>query len=376
MAISVGFCMEGMSGPGSGAWTRLSNLVRGLIRAGVSVHVLGEKGVHEEANLWNASTVTLIGKMTKVQRFLGRPSRISEFAKSTGSQFIHLEAPPFIGSKTVPTLGTIHDLRELQKDGGGSFAARFYYSHILRLTARSIKGWVGLSSYGVNEIEQGLRIPRNRVFLLPPIVDSPTVVMQKTPSSSPRYVLALGHLEQRKNLETVIRASSEPRWPNQLELWIAGDDHGIENELRKIAFCLNAPVRFLGPVTEHKKWELLKQASIVVIPSLLEGFGLVAIEATLAGTIALVSDRAALPEIAGHPMAEVNARDPVQWAQRVGMLLENQNLRSEVLDSQIRRATRFETGKVIETLFEIYRKLDSSWSLTPKPPVSPNGTLP
>lgn len=375
MVISVGYRVEGMSGPGWGARTRLSHAVGSPTRAGVSVHVLGEEGVHEEANPWNASTLTLIPKFTQVQRLVVRPSRISAFAKSTESQFIHLGALLFWLRESANSWRNSRS-PGVEEKRGGSYAAPFYCSHILPFTARSIEGWLALSYYGVNEIEQGLRKPRNRIFPPAPIVDNRTVAIQKTPSTSPRYALALGHLEQRKNLETVIRASSGPRWPNQLELWIAGDDRCIENELRKIALCLNAPVRFLGPVTEHKKWELLKQATIAVTPSLLEGFGLVAIEATLACTIALVSDRAALPEIAGHPMAEVNARDPVQWAQRVGMLLENQNLRSEVLDSQIRRATRFETGKVIETLFEIYRKLDSSWSLTPKPPVSPNGTLP
>ncbi len=79
----------------------------------------------------------------------------------------------------------------------------------------------------------------------------------------------------------------------------------------------SATTTFLGPVSEGDKWWLLAHAEIVAVPSLLEGFGIVALEAILAGTPVLVADTSALPEVVGNPLAVLPPDDHEAWSQRI-----------------------------------------------------------
>jgi len=354
----VGFCIEGMSGPGSGAWTRLRLIVQGLVSAGLDVHILGEIGLHDDVETWPVTSVKLLPKLSKLQRVLGRAQRISAFARATGSRVIHLEAPPFIGSKEVPTICTVHDLRHFDEGMAPKFGAQRLYSRIVMPHySPNIRGWLGVSRYGVADIQKRLRIASDRIFLVPPIVSAPIIALPLAPLLAQKYVLALGHLEPRKNLETLVRATKEIAWPAELELWIAGENRGSLRSLQALAGPQDKKVRFLGPVSEGDKWRLLSEAAMVAVPSLVEGFGLVAVEAPLSGSIALVSDRTALPELAAHPLAQISAQKPALWAERISALASDPEKIQEILASQLMLSSDFRAGSVIPGLLEVYGKL-------------------
>jgi glycosyltransferase involved in cell wall biosynthesis len=357
----IGFFVEGMSGPGSGSWTRLSLLVQGLVSAGAEVHILGDAGVHEQAHSWGVASLQLHPRLSKVERFARRRARISAFSRATGCTIVHIEAPPFIGSPEAICLASIHDLREMDGQNKGRLtASKFYFRHILPRFAPDIDGWLALSRYGVGEIQKKLGFPSNSVFLLPPIVTGAAKVLEAKPQGAQQFVLALGHLEKRKNLGVLIEASSSAQWPSTLELWIAGKDHGELARLRALAENTRTAVRFLGEVDEDTKWNLLHRASIVAVPSLLEGFGLVAVEAPLAGTPALVANRTALIEVAAHREALVDAQNPSQWAERVAALVNDNSRRAEVLSAQMRFAQSFGSESVTAKLLGIHEKFSNN----------------
>jgi len=81
------------------------------------------------------------------------------------------------------------------------------------------------------------------------------------------------------------------------ELVIAGRTNEVEpeyeNELRRLVNELDLCdiVHFEKNVSESRKISLLKQSRALVLPSAIEGFGIVVIEANACGTPAVVSDR-------------------------------------------------------------------------------------
>lgn len=347
-----------MSGPGSGSWTRLSLLAAGLVARGVEVHVLGELGVHDQADSWGTTSVQLIPRLSKVNRFIGRGRRIAAFVRSTGCEVVHIEAPPFTGLRKVICIASIHDLREMAGGNAGRITlSRFYYQQILSRYAPHIDGWLALSNYGSLEIEKRLRVSSSSVHLVPPIVAGPLRAQSAPSLGLPPYVLALGHLEERKNLGVLIKAAGNSRWPHDVELWIAGKDQGQLPGLSALAARTPTPVRFLGEVDEDKKWQLMRQASLVAVPSLLEGFGLVAVEGPLAGTPALVSNRTALVELAAHPYAQVEAENPSEWAEKIAALIGDERRRAEILDAQNHLARSFSSETVTSNLMALYDRL-------------------
>jgi glycosyltransferase-like protein len=122
----------------------------------------------------------------------------------------------------------------------------------------------------------------------------------------PPYVLALGGVEARKNtprlLEAFARLRERDPAARDLRLVVAGGasllDHGPARQawmasLQRLGLGEgpDKPVQVLGPVPDAELPALLRGAQCLAMPSLAEGFGLVALEALACGTPVLVSDR-------------------------------------------------------------------------------------
>jgi glycosyltransferase involved in cell wall biosynthesis len=110
------------------------------------------------------------------------------------------------------------------------------------------------------------------------------------------YVLAAGGASQRKNLAALAEA-----WPTiraarpALRLVLAGPPHA-----RRDALFAHLPgVRLVGLLPAERVPGLYAAASVLVVPSLDEGFGLPALEAMAVGTPVVAANRAALPEVVG-----------------------------------------------------------------------------
>ncbi|GAB3880235.1 glycosyltransferase family 4 protein [Terrabacter terrigena] len=110
------------------------------------------------------------------------------------------------------------------------------------------------------------------------------------------YVLAAGGASERKNLEALAEA-----WPRvraarpDVTLVLAGPPHPRRTEL----FAPLPGVRLVGRVPDEAMPGLYAAASVVVVPSLVEGFGLPALEGMATGVPVVASDRSSLPEVVG-----------------------------------------------------------------------------
>ena len=116
------------------------------------------------------------------------------------------------------------------------------------------------------------------------------------PAETPRLAV-VGRLIPIKGHDTLLRAMQiAVREVPGLELEVAGSGP-LEDELRAqvSALGLDGSVRFLGQVPGAAA--VLERASIVVVPSLGEGFGMVALEAMERGRAVVASDVGGLPEI-------------------------------------------------------------------------------
>ena len=200
-------------------------------------------------------------------------------------------------------------------------------------------------------------VPSDKILVLPPIVRRPPEPPENQNWGAQSYVLALGHLEYRKNLETLVRATQELSWPDDLELWLAGADNGSLDNLRRIAGPNPRRVRFLGAVTDSEKWHLLSRATLVAVPSLIEGFGIVAVEAPLMGTPAIVSDRTSLAELAEHPLATVNPTSPSDWAERIAKIYASPDTQAEILEAQMALSNSFAASSLVPKLLDFYKEI-------------------
>jgi D-inositol-3-phosphate glycosyltransferase len=84
-------------------------------------------------------------------------------------------------------------------------------------------------------------------------------------------------------------------------------------------------VRFIAPVEQVQLVEYYRAASLVVVPSYTESFGLVAIEAQACGTPVVASDVGGLPTavVDGETGVLVDGHDPAEYAHVIGRLLDD-----------------------------------------------------
>jgi glycosyltransferase involved in cell wall biosynthesis len=140
--------------------------------------------------------------------------------------------------------------------------------------------------------------------ILPNAIDwcryDPVEAKVKSAQSSQRpYIMSVFHPFPHKNLETLIKSFAmfceEDRDHNLL---LVGN-HGKETSvfIQSIAANHSARIKLTGFVSDAELGELYRNASLFVLPSLYEGFGMPAVEALGLGVPTLVSKTTALPEV-------------------------------------------------------------------------------
>ena len=161
------------------------------------------------------------------------------------------------------------------------------------------------------------------------------------------YALYIGGIEPRKNLEALVRAFATTKPGTRLV--IAG---GSVRWDPKAADRLDAVIAGLPPaarerivrtgyVGDREKIALMSGATLVVYPSLYEGFGFPVLEGFAAGLPVLTSNVSSLPEITGDAAFAVDPRDEQAIAAGITQLFEDPDLRAMLSAAGVTRAARF-----------------------------------
>lgn len=174
-------------------------------------------------------------------------------------------------------------------------------------------------------------------------------LIQPWPKNIPEeveYILALGTVEPRKNLPFLldIWQQVKTRLPKSYRLVIAGSEGWGE----KLVLSDSSVIRMTNFDNEERD-ALLANAKIVVVPSLYEGFGRVALEAMAYGRPTLVSDQGALPEVVCHGGQVIPlVRD--QWIEALVHLCTNELDWQRLQGYALRQATHWSWSDAAELI--------------------------
>lgn len=159
-------------------------------------------------------------------------------------------------------------------------------------------------------------------------------------------VLYVGGISPHKNLETLVRAMRRINGPWQLVLvgdfasdsFFSSYDDVLELT-RKIDIANR--VTFTGYVPDEDLVVLYNVATMLVIPSLSEGFGLPAVEAMACGLPVAASNRGSLPDVVGNAGLLFDPRSEQEIAGVISRLLTDEPLRNELRMKSLERAKLF-----------------------------------
>ncbi|MZK52795.1 glycosyltransferase family 4 protein [Clostridium beijerinckii] len=178
------------------------------------------------------------------------------------------------------------------------------------------------------------------------------------------YILYMGTLEPRKNIESIIEAFSlfkkEDTMSNQnTKLVIAGKKgwlfENIFNLVNKLS--LKDEVIFTDYIEEEDKSLIYNMASLFVFPSLYEGFGIPVLEAMASSVPVITSNVSSLPEVAGDAAILVEPKDIKSIAEYMGKVLVDKELRNNLIKKGHEQAKKFTWESSAKKLVNIYRDL-------------------
>lgn len=145
-----------------------------------------------------------------------------------------------------------------------------------------------------------------------------------------KFILFVGHLEEVKGVEYLIRAFSEISSDfNDFKLILVGEGEK-KQELMDLASSLkiNDNVEFKGRLSLEETKNIMKNCYVFVLPSLSEGLPRVLMEAMAMGKAIIASRVAGVPEIIKHNENGFlfEAKDTKGLVEKLKILLENKSL--------------------------------------------------
>ena len=182
-------------------------------------------------------------------------------------------------------------------------------------------------------------------------------IVQKYQLPSPDYILFVGTLEPRKNIQGLIKAFAliAKAFP-KLVLVVAGQKGWHYEEIFKLVRenNLNDKIIFTGYVAESELPKLFAGAKLFIYPSFYEGFGLPVLEAMACGIPVITSNISSMAEIASGAARLINPDRIEEIANEIQLVLSNDQLSKQLAEKGLARTKMFSWKKMAEQNLLVY----------------------
>jgi glycosyltransferase involved in cell wall biosynthesis len=282
-----------------------------------------------------------------------------------------LHSPDFIPPRWTrcPTVITVHDLAFLRYPRFLTRESARYYGQV-DLAARQATHIIAVSQSTKRDLINLLGVPESKITVIyeaahplfaPMDKDRARAFVRAQYNLPDEFVLFVSTIEPRKNLPTLLRAFKRLRdnYKLHLPLVIAGYRGWLVEEVDQALaeVQLGEALRFLGSVQNEELVHLYNAASLFVLPSCYEGFGLPPLEAMACGTPVIVSNVSSLPEVVGDAALLVAPDDVEGLTVAMARVLTDANLREELRAKGLKRAQTFSWERAARETLAVYRRV-------------------
>ncbi len=290
--------------------------------------------------------------VTLTTRMFGRSDRASTLARDAvwypfllGREDTAdvLHCPTYRGPtrSRVPLVVTVHDLAVFRHPEAFNRWTRAYSPRVVPRVLAAAQRVIAVSEFTRQELNEMLRVPDEKIRVVPNGVGDEFTNVGEAAEGD--YVLAVGTLEPRKNLERLVEAVQ--RTKRELRVVGARGWGGVE--------VGGNGVRWLGEVSDTELARLYRGAACVAYPSLYEGFGIPVLEAMACGVPVVTTRGTAMEEVADGAAVLVDARDPAEIAAGIERAATD---RDELVARGLARASQFRWDAVAAATVQVYRE--------------------
>jgi glycosyltransferase involved in cell wall biosynthesis len=266
-----------------------------------------------------------------------------------------------------PYVVTIHDLIIDHFSTGEAstliypfyLAKRTAYKSVIRQAARRSKRIIVPSNATKDEIIDHYKIPAQKINVIHEASDKNLVPSIKA-NKFGKYFLYVGNAYPHKNLNSLIYAFNKiAKEYRELKLVLVGSKDYFYQKLEDQN--KSDKIIFYGKATDRELANLYSNAVALVMPSLMEGFGLPVLEAMSLKCLVLASDIPSLREIASNSAFYFNPENPNDIKETLkSAYVNNEKYRKEKIEPAFKRSQQYSWKKAAVETLNIY---ESSLSL-------------
>ena len=277
--------------------------------------------------------------------------------------------PLMLGAGGAAVVVTVHDVFAWSVPGYSSTLDDWiYHAWLPRLLPRRAKLVITDSWHSGKEITRYLRVPEERIKVIYPAQGAyfkPVELDQARQSLVSRYsinnpfILYVGALTRRKNIESALRAfallSSSY---SDLQFVVVGPSSWQGSPIARLVseLGLGERVKLAGVVPDEDLPFFYCAAQLFIFPSLYEGFGFPPLEAMACGTPVVCSNVSSLPEVVGDAALLAAPTDVFALAEAMRQILALPELAQELRQRGLRQAARFSYQRTATETRQVYEQ--------------------
>ncbi|TVR18496.1 MAG: glycosyltransferase family 1 protein [Anaerolineaceae bacterium] len=256
---------------------------------------------------------------------------------------------------------TVHDLAFLLLPEHKDRAASRYYNDQIAWAVARADHILSVSEATRDDLMRLLDVPAHKITVQPHGVEprffdaAEDVAVDGLP---PVYLLYVGTLEPRKNIDTLLSAYQRLTAPPPLVLagrigWL------FDATLHRIK-ALQADGHAIihrDDITDAQLPALYRGAAALLLPSHYEGFGLTALEGMACGVPVIAGDTSSLPEVVGDGGLLLPPDDVSDWVDGIRQALDDSGWRAAVIERGLRRARQFTWANSAQIARSVYENI-------------------
>lgn len=224
---------------------------------------------------------------------------ILRHARRVGASVLLMPANLSARRSRLPQVVTILDVNFLTAPGTYERTFVRYATWAWRRSLRDADRVTTLSEFTRAEICYHLGADPERIDVVYPGVGRPAPAGPSPAFHDRPYALFVGATERHKNLSALLEAWSRPKPPADLDLVIVGRPGRAHDDVVTGAARLGDRVEVVGAATDAELERWYRDARVLLIPSLAEGFGYPPLEAMQRRVPVIASTGGSLPEVLG-----------------------------------------------------------------------------
>lgn len=199
----------------------------------------------------------------------------------------------------------------------------------------------------------------SRITVIPNAIDLEKYVSCEDPAKykSGKSLLFVGRIEKYKGIQDVVGMmpallASEP----DVRLTIVGGDSGFRREIEDLSdrIGVREKVIFTGEVSREDLLKKYREADIFVLPSRMEGFGIVLLEAMASGLPCVAYSIPSVRTLIEHGKTGLLAENEEKFFESILCLLKNADVRSRIRESGLEYVKRYSVGNMADLTEQVY----------------------